>query len=136
MAYFVMHDYPSTAKFLTPLEKVEIARRLKQDQTVLSDQIKRQFIIDALKDWKIYIQMIIFFGIVTPVYSVSIFLPTIIKSLGHANEIAQLMSAPPYIAACLCTLISGYYSDKQGRRGIYIITFCVIGYVVSFCAVS
>ncbi|OAQ59459.1 high-affinity nicotinic acid transporter [Pochonia chlamydosporia 170] len=129
MAYFVLHDYPSTAKFLAPDEKAEVVRRLKQDQPVLSDQFKRQFIIDALKEWKIYVQMIIFFSLVTPLYSVSIFLPTIIKSLGYANENAQLMSAPPYIAACLCTLFAGYWSDKQGHRGVYIVFFCAIGAV-------
>ncbi|KAK2593704.1 hypothetical protein QQS21_008612 [Conoideocrella luteorostrata] len=126
-AYFIMNDYPSTAKFLTEPEKAEVVRRLAQDQSVLSHQFKRQFIWDALKDWKIYIQMVIFFGILTPLYSVSIFLPTIIKSLGYTNEIAQLMSAPPYIAACLCTVGAGYWSDKQGHRGVYIVLFCAIG---------
>lgn len=126
-AYFILHDYPTTAKFLEPSEKDELVRRLKQDQSVLSDEFKKKFIIDALKDWKIYVQMVIFFAILTPLYSVSIFLPTIIKSLGYANEIAQLMSAPPYMAACLCTLFAGYYSDKKGHRGIYILFFCAIG---------
>lgn len=122
-----MHDYPSTAKFLTAPEREEVVRRLKEDQPILSDQFKRQFIIDALKDWKIYIQMVIFFGILTPLYSVSIFLPTIVKGLGYTNEIAQLMSAPPYFVACMCTLFAGYWSDKQGHRGVYIVFFCIIG---------
>lgn len=126
MAYFVMHDFPSTAKFLTTSEKGEVIRRLEQDQSVLSEEFKWQFVIDALKDWKIHIQMVIFFGIFTSVYSVSIFLPTIIKGLGYTNEIAQLLSAPPYIVACICTLLTGYWSDKNGRRGGYIMVACTI----------
>lgn len=121
-----MHDYPSTARFLTAPEKEEVLRRLQQDQSVLSDQFKRQFIVDALKDWKVYINMLIFCGIFTSVYSVSIFLPTIIKGLGYTNEIAQLLSAPPYILACLCTLFVGYWSDKKGHRGFFIMLFSAI----------
>jgi hypothetical protein len=64
----------------------------------------------ALKDWKIWVHMFITIGIYTPLYSVSLFMPTIVRGtscsdlelrsavanvrigLGYTNETAQLMT--------------------------------------------
>ncbi len=71
-----MHDYPDTAKFLTPEEKKQLARILEEDRSVLSDEFDIKFMWDAFKDWKIYVHMLITIGIYTPLYSISLFLPT------------------------------------------------------------
>lgn len=70
--------------------------------------------------------MFITIGFFLPIYSVSIFLPSIIRSMGHTAEKAQLMSVPPYVTACLATIAGGYMADKQRQRGIYVICFCFI----------
>jgi MFS family permease len=126
MAFFVMYDYPDTAKFLDDTERKEVVRRLEEDRSVLSDEFKWQFFRDALKDWKIWVHMVITIGIYTPLYSISIFLPTIVKGLGYTNEMAQLMTVPPYVVACLFTIAGGYAADKHGQRGIYMIFFCCV----------
>merc|ERR1712000_62616 len=133
MAFFVMYDYPDTAKFLDDTERKEVIRRLEEDRSVLSDEFKWQFFRDALKDWKIWVHMVITIGIYTPLCSISIFLPTIVKGLGYTNEMAQLMTVPPYVVACLFTIAGGYAADKYGQRGIYMIFFCcvaIVGFVI------
>jgi len=85
-----MKDYPGTAKFLTTEEKVEMTRRLEQDRSGLADEFDTKYFFHAIKDWKIYVHMIITMGIYTPLYSFSLFLPTIIKTLGYTNNTAQL----------------------------------------------
>ncbi|KAH7021857.1 major facilitator superfamily domain-containing protein [Ilyonectria destructans] len=132
-AFFALHDYPDTAKFLTPNERQEVIRRLQEDSSVLSNKLHSKFVKNALKDWKIWVHMFITIGIFLPVYSVSIFLPTIIRSMGHAAEVAQLMSVPPYVTACLATVVGGFAADKQRKRGVYVIASCtmaIIGFVV------
>ncbi|KAF4462502.1 hypothetical protein FALBO_10682 [Fusarium albosuccineum] len=129
MAFFVMHDYPDTAKFLNETERKEVVRRLEEDRSVLSDEFKWPFMKDALKDWKIWVHMIITIGIYTPLYSISIFLPTIVQGLGYTNETAQLMTVPPYVVACLFTIAGGFAADKHGQRGIYMIFFCVVAMI-------
>lgn len=129
MAFFVMYDYPDTAKFLNPREKKEVVRRLEDDRSVLSDEFHWKFFKDALKDWKIWVHMVITIGIYTPLYSVSIFLPTIVAGLGYTNENAQLMSVPPYVVACVFTLTGGFLADRHQQRGIYMIGFCVISMI-------
>ncbi|KAK7403501.1 hypothetical protein QQX98_010731 [Neonectria punicea] len=132
-AFFALHDYPDTAKFLTPDERQEVVRRLREDSSVLSNDLRGKFVKDALKDWKIWVQMVITIGVFLPVYSVSIFLPSIIRSMGHTAELAQLMSVPPYVTACLATVLGGFAADKQRKRGVYVISFCcvaLVGFVI------
>ncbi|KAI5457431.1 major facilitator superfamily domain-containing protein [Mariannaea sp. PMI_226] len=128
-AFFAMYDYADTAKFLNDAERREVLRRLEDDRSVLSDEFKWQFLRDAFTDWKIYVHMFITIGIYIGLYSVSVFLPTIVASLGYSNAKAQLMSVPPYVVACVCTLAGGFLADKHGQRGIYMIFFCVVAMV-------
>ncbi|KAM3563100.1 hypothetical protein ARSEF4850_002486 [Beauveria asiatica] len=126
IAYRVMHDYPESVKFLSSEQNKEVVRRLKQDRSALSNQFKLSFAKDALKDCKIWVHMFITIGIYIPLYSVSVFLPTIVKGLGYTNEVAQLMSVPPYAVACLFTVGGGFLADRHGQRGIYMIGFNIV----------
>lgn len=101
-------------------------RRLHHDHSTLSNEFRTKFIKDALKDWKIWINCFMTIGNFLPLYSVSIFLPSIIKSMGHTAEMAQLMSVPPYVTACIGTVGAGYVADKHGQRGIYVIGIVLI----------
>jgi hypothetical protein len=65
-----------SAKFLTEEERTEVERRLKHDRNSLADEFNLKFAKDALTDWKIYVHMFITIGIYTPLYSISLFLPT------------------------------------------------------------
>ncbi|EXJ80382.1 hypothetical protein A1O1_08526 [Capronia coronata CBS 617.96] len=123
MAFVVMNDYPSTAKFLTPEERKEVARRLEHDRSSLADEFSMKYFWDAVKDWKIWVHMFITIGVYTPLYSVSLFLPTIVRTLGYTNETAQLMTVPPYIVACFCCISGGFAADKLKSRGVFMIGF-------------
>ncbi|TQN70360.1 putative transporter, partial [Colletotrichum shisoi] len=126
-AFFVMNDYPATAKFLTVAEKEEVTRRLEQDRSALADEFSMVYFKDAMKDWKIWVHMFITIGIYTPLYSYSLFLPTIVSGLGYTNETAQLMTVPPYFVACFFCISGGWLADRHRQRGIYMIFFCLVG---------
>jgi sugar phosphate permease len=123
VAFFYMNDYPQTAKFLTESEKKEISRRLEEDRSSLADEYGTKYFFSAMQDWKIWVHMFITFGIYTPLYSFSLFLPTIVKTLGYSNEKAQLMSVPPYIVACFVCITGGYFADRLRTRGVFMIGF-------------
>lgn len=82
--------------------------------------------------------MFITIGIYTPLYSFSLFLPTIIKNLGFTNDkTAQLMTVPPYVAACICCIAGGYLADRHGQRGLYMIFFncvAIFGFILQICS--
>jgi hypothetical protein len=66
-AYFQVHNYPDTARFLTKEERLEVRRRLIEDRQNLADEWHTRYIWDALKDWKIWVHMLITFGTSTAV---------------------------------------------------------------------
>lgn len=120
IAFFVMYDYPATAKFLTPTEKTEVSRRLTEDRGSLAEEFGMQYAMDALKDWKIWVNCFITVGIFTPLYSVSLFMPTIVKSLGYTDpKLAQLMTVPPYVVACVMCVATGFAADRLRTRGLF-----------------
>lgn len=115
-----MYDYPATAKFLTQTEKNEVSRRLNEDRGSLAEEFGMQYAMDALKDWKIWVNCFITVGIFTPLYSVSLFMPTIVKSLGYTDpKLAQLMTVPPYVVACVCCVTCGFAADRLRTRGLF-----------------
>jgi len=62
-----------------------------------------------------------------PIYSFSLFLPTIIKKMGYTANQAQLMTVPPYVAACLFTIAASWLADRVRQRGVFMLGFQVIG---------
>jgi sugar phosphate permease len=133
VAFFVMMDYPDSAKFLSATEKTEVQRRLREDRSALADEFSMKYFWHAIQDWKIWVHMFITIGIYTPLYSFSLFLPTIVQGLGYTNETAQLMTVPPYVAACVCCIGAGFLADKWRFRGLFMIFFnivAIIGFIM------
>jgi hypothetical protein len=110
-------------------ERIEVERRLKEDRSGLADEFDMKYLFHALKDWKIYVHMLITIGIYTPLYSMSLFMPTIVKAMGYSNETSQLMTVPPYVVACLFTIGAGYAADKAKQRGIFMLAFEALGII-------
>ncbi|KAH9478028.1 putative transporter [Psilocybe cubensis] len=125
-AKWIIHDNPETARFLTEEERTEIKARLKLDRTSLADEYHIRYLYAALRDWKIYVHMLITIGIYTPLYSISLFLPTIVKNMGYSNNRSQLMSVPPYVVGCVATISAGYFADKSKERGRYMMACCLV----------
>jgi MFS family permease len=74
-----------------------------------------------------------FFAIITPIYSFSLFLPTIIRALGYSQVKAQLLTVPPNMGAFFMVLLAGHFSDKLHRRGYFMLGGCsvaIVGYIM------
>ncbi|KAL1845501.1 hypothetical protein Daus18300_014515 [Diaporthe australafricana] len=124
-AFKFMHDYPSTAPFLSAPERKEVTARLKRDRSSLADEFDMKYFWAALKDWKIWVHMFITIGVYTPLYSYALFLPTIVADLGFKNTTAQLLTVPPYFVACFFCIGAGYLADKFKTRGVFMIGFMI-----------
>ncbi|KAF6763474.1 major facilitator superfamily domain-containing protein [Ephemerocybe angulata] len=111
-AYFYMHDYPETAKFLTEEERIIV-----QGQ---STHFEYKYVWQAMLDYKTWVQVGIYIGVLVPVYAIALFTPTI------------LLTVPPFVAGCICTILVGIYSDKLNLRGPFIIGGCLVSVPVSY----
>ncbi|RYP43353.1 hypothetical protein DL768_009970 [Monosporascus sp. mg162] len=130
VCWWMVFDWPDTATFLTPEERIRVQRRLILDRQGYSAQDNdKRHMYEAAKDWKTYGYMVIYMGCLTPLYAFSLFLPTIINAMGYAGTKAQLLSVPPYACAALCTVAVGFIADRTRMRGYYNIGTVLIGMV-------
>lgn len=126
MSYRMVHDFPHEAKFLTDEDRARVLLRLKEDKqsSAEHEEFRMEYLRAALKDWKTYVGMLIYMGPLMPLYSFSLFLPTIIQNMnfggGGDNVVRdQLLSVPPYVLAAILTVIVGFWSDRVQKRGIF-----------------
>ncbi|QGI85145.1 hypothetical protein CEK25_011874 [Fusarium fujikuroi] len=141
-AFWALYDFPETASFLTEEERAFVVFRLKyqgqqkaagqsQSRVAQADEFKWEYVWAAFKDWQIWVNIFVYWGIVCPLYGISLFLPTIIRNLGYSSSKAQLMTVPIYITAAILAVIVAWTSDRVGKRSPFIVSFlCVM--VVGF----
>ncbi|KAF8939304.1 major facilitator superfamily domain-containing protein [Dissophora ornata] len=118
VVFFFLPDFPGTAPFLNASEREMAVQRLVIDagpatQTEFSwNQFRSVF-----TDWKVYMHMITYILSATPLYSLSLFLPSIVQGF-HFNTITtQAMTAPAYVIACVFTILCAFSSDRFRERG-------------------
>lgn len=138
--YFIIYKSPKDCGFLTPEEVVYWEWHLKQDagkglEEVDNEPLQWKHIKEGAFHWRVWYMVILSLGCTVPIYSFSYFLPTIINNLGWTASTAQLMSAPPYIWACLCTILASYLSDRYKNRCFFIVGpmlfFATVGFGIA-----
>lgn len=106
---------------MTPEEKeLAIQRGASAYNTDTSKFDKRQ-LKAAVLDYKNWMTALVYTGLNAPLASYTSFLPTIVKTMGFGNLQAQLLTIPPYVAACAYLFVMCYISDKIKQRAIFII---------------
>ncbi|TVY21198.1 putative transporter [Lachnellula arida] len=131
LSFFLVHDFPDTASFLSEQDRARVIRRLKLDQqsSAEHEEFKMSYFWSAVKDWKMYMGMLIYMGADMPLYAFSLFLPSIIAGMGYKGNQAQLMTVPPYACAAVLTVAVGFYADRTRQRGLSNIFVSLIGVV-------
>lgn len=125
LSFWMVHDFPVDAKFLSAPDRARVLLRLKEDKqsSAEHEDFQIEYLWAALRDWKMYVGMIIYMGPLMPLYSFSLFLPTIIQHMDFdgKNDVVrnQLLSVPPYVLAALLTVVVGFWSDRVQKRGIF-----------------
>ena len=133
-AYFFIHNYPDTAKFLSSTERNFIQNRLKLDSDATQDEkLDWHNVKKAFTDIKCYLYALGFHTLSLPLYTLSLFLPSIIKDLGYASATAQLMTIPPYAIAFCLTITLAILSERYRVRTPFILassSLAILGYIL------
>ncbi|KAK4226044.1 major facilitator superfamily domain-containing protein [Podospora fimiseda] len=133
-AYFFIYNYPDTAEFLSDKERVYIRNRLASDSDATHDErFTWGNVAKALRDPKCWLYGLSFHTMSLPLYTFSLFLPSIIRALGYTAANAQLLTIPPYAFAFITTLTVATLSEKYSQRAIPLIasaSFAIIGYIL------
>ncbi|KAL0060590.1 hypothetical protein AAF712_012593 [Marasmius tenuissimus] len=155
-SFWIIQDFPDTAKFLSEAERTVVVRRLQGDDqfSAAGEKLKWKYILQSLKDWKTWIGMLIYCGCDMPLYAFSLFLPSIINQVcrsflhclgmvqstfelgaflishldaGFQATKANLLTVPVYVFACIITCLVGFVADRKGKRGYLNIGFLCLG---------
>ncbi|KAF1999008.1 MFS general substrate transporter [Amniculicola lignicola CBS 123094] len=154
IAFFTLFDFPETASFLTEEERAFVVWRLKFQASIKRDKEGRivdvireegeemlaqddtfqwKYVKAAFMDWQIWMNIWVYWGIVAPLYGISLFLPTIIRGLGYTSSTAQLLTVPIYITASILAVAVAWISDRFGKRYPFILVcLCImaIGFIM------
>ncbi|CAK5265889.1 unnamed protein product [Mycena citricolor] len=136
LAFFVIVDFPATAKFLEPAERDFVIWRKKFDNSSVGEEEQFEFrhLFQAFTDWQVWMHTLVYVSLVTPLYGITLFLPTIISTFGHSTAISQLLTVPAYLFATMLLFVFAFWSDKLKMRSpfIYIsLLMCLIGFVIN-----
>ncbi|KAH7072659.1 major facilitator superfamily domain-containing protein [Paraphoma chrysanthemicola] len=146
ICYFFMPDTPAAAGFLSDEEKEWALLRMRIDAggsttaaAVDDEKFSWYWMKMALKSPQTYFCSFIWFFLLVPLYSFTLFLPSIISGMGYTATTAQLFTVPPNMAAFFTVLITAYYSDKLKNRGYFIIGGAIVaigGYIMLLVATT
>ncbi|KAF8725101.1 hypothetical protein AX14_008389 [Amanita brunnescens Koide BX004] len=127
LTYFFLPNRPESTTYLTANErKLAIARMNRATSGDVGAVVQKRHVWMALRDWRVWIAGVIYFGLNCALSSISAFLPTIIASFGYSDARAQLFTIPPYAVSAAVLVIFSFVSDKLQTRGIPISIACTI----------
>ncbi|CAM1504862.1 Fc.00g024530.m01.CDS01 [Cosmosporella sp. VM-42] len=133
-AYWFIENYPDTSKFLSNRERQFIHVRLAADSDAINkEHFSWAAVLQAFRDPNCWLYGLGFHTMSLPLYTLSLFLPTIIKNLGYTAAVAQLLTIPPYALAFVTTLSVAIASERLGKRAVFIAgssAVAAIGYII------
>ena len=134
-SYWMVHDFPNEATFLTPDDRARVLRRLRADKQASagSEDFQMKYFWQSVKDWKTVMFAIIYMGADGSLYAFALFLPSIIQGLGYQSTTANLLSVPPYALAAIATIFIGWLADRTQQRGLCNIgmsIFAMVGFAM------
>lgn len=74
MAFFFLHDFPETAKFLTEDERAFVVHRLKyqgqvgQAQVAQAEEFEWKYVRQAFTDWQVWVNIFVYWSVSLPPY--------------------------------------------------------------------
>ncbi|KAL1845692.1 hypothetical protein VTK73DRAFT_457 [Phialemonium thermophilum] len=136
-AAFILPDLPHNSRGFTEEELMVARLRMTEDVGEADEDAPSQGVFDglimAVKDVKIYIMMLTFTAYVVGL-SFNAFFPTLTGTLGFSYVPTLLMSAPPWVVACLFSFVTAWHADRTQERFWHIvgpILIGVVGFVIS-----
>ena len=123
---FLLTDRPEQARFLTAEERSWVATKLAGERKA-KEAVRTFTMWQAMRDPKVLLLALNYFGIVTASLGMLLFIPQIIKSLGQSsNMTVGWLTMIPYICGGLAMLVWGRVSDRMNERRWNLFFGCVV----------
>ena len=118
-AYFVLPDRPASARFLSPIEKNQIAHDLEQE--ALAPRNAPTF-AQALRRPRTYVLALVYFAFYSAQSILLLWVPTLLRNAG-VRDLVEIgwRSAAIFLAGALGMVAIGWSSDRTGERRWHLI---------------
>jgi predicted MFS family arabinose efflux permease len=124
LAWFFLEDRVKNAQWLTPDERALIARDIAAEESRKADGN----LASVLKNPKVWLLAFVYFAIVSGLYGVSFWLPTIIKAMGVADPLdVGLISAVPWAFGVAAMYFVARSADRRMERRWHTAVCCLAG---------
>ena len=113
---FSLTDHPRDARWLSQEQRTWLLTTLENEKGAQATQNEFDFAA-LLFDPRIWLLAVVYFGLNTGSYGISLWLPKLLKSASHeSNLFIGVISAIPYVAAAITMVLVGQHSDRTGER--------------------
>jgi len=127
VVFFYLDDSIKSAKWLSAEEKNLLADKIAEDQR---EKIDHGSFGAVIKDGRLWLAVVVYFCIVMGQYSLTFYLPTLIKTAGIKGILnIGLFTAIPYGTAVVSMIWFGLRSDKKRERRWHLVIPMYMGVV-------
>ncbi|KAI0168493.1 major facilitator superfamily domain-containing protein [Pestalotiopsis sp. NC0098] len=126
--FFFFPSFPEQAHWLREDEREYLRARLQADQGHSAAERKVGFrdVVTVMKDYKVWLGGLMYFGLIVPAYGYAFFAPQIIKTYQFDAIQTQLRSVPPWAVSFVFSLIIAAFSDLFRHRALFaIVPLCL-----------
>jgi len=114
--FWALADNPSEAGWLKGQERAWLLERLALEQDAESS-LRKENLWRVLISPRIWMLSMVYFGVPTTMYGVTLWLPSVIRSLsGLSYFMTGLVSTLPFLATAIVMVLVGMHSDRTGER--------------------
>ena len=123
---FLLTDRPEQAKFLTSEQRDWLAAELAAERKA-KEAVRTFTLWQSLRDAKVLLLAVNYFGIVTASLGMLIFIPQIIQSLGRFDTMTiGWLTVIPYLCGAIAMLGWGRASDRLNERRWHLLVACIL----------
>lgn len=126
--FFIIADFPETARFISDNERAFIKAKLSLDQgdSRHEDSSLKNY-LKPFKDPKIILSGFVYFGLIIGAYGYAYFAPAIIKTFKYSDVKTQVYSIFPWIATFGVSMILSFVSDWTRMRFPFMALMIFVG---------
>jgi len=115
IVYWALSDSPRDAAWLQGDERAWLLERLAREHS--ESAIEKGNFWEVLVSPRIWMLSLVYFGVSTTMYGVTLWLPSVIRSLSGLSYVwTGLVSALPFLVTAVAMVLVGMRSDRTGER--------------------
>ncbi|ORY69992.1 major facilitator superfamily domain-containing protein [Pseudomassariella vexata] len=121
--FFTFPSFPEQAAWLNEDERAYVKTRLQADQgrNAAERHVGFRDVLSVMKDPRVWLGGLMYFGLIIPAYGYAFFAPTIIQTYHYSAIQTQLHSVPPWAVAFGFSFLIAAISDWAKHRFLFTI---------------